>query len=174
MGIPNVPGLTQHSTILYFFVIWDVKYRWSIQKPKYEQQRSSGWAINQDLLKVEIMVLTHTVSHRGTTQVLKMLLHQQISNESLSLTGEFKEGLRKAKRAKAEEERKDYYALLQVSFTYVLLQVSLSFTSIFIFLWRFKAWSCSSFCPKTNALFVIRWKRRPRWRRSRKLTEKRR
>ena len=79
-----------------------------------------------------------------------MLLHQQISNESLSLTGEFKEGLRKAKRAKAEEERKDYYALLQVSFTYVLLQVA--FTSIFIFLWRFKAWSCSSFCPKTNAI----------------------
>ena len=36
------------------------------------------------------------------------------------------------------------------AFTYVLLQVA--FTSIFIFLWRFKAWSCSSFCPKTNAI----------------------
>ena len=87
-----------------------------------------------------------------------MLLHQQISNESLSLTGEFKEGLRKAKRAKAEAERKDYYALLQVFFT-----------SIFICLWRlvqgvflFKIfyciskalllWSCSIFCPKTNAI----------------------
>ena len=31
------PDEEKHSTILYFFVIWDEKYRW---------QRSSSWAIN--------------------------------------------------------------------------------------------------------------------------------
>ena len=38
-------------------------------------------------------------------------------NWKSQMTGEYKEGLRKAKRAKAELERKDYYALLQVTFS---------------------------------------------------------
>ena len=66
--------------------------------------------------------------------MLKMLLHQQISNESLSLTGEFKEGLRKAKRAKAEEERKDYYALLQVSLSLQSLSVFGDWYRVFFFI----------------------------------------
>ena len=115
------------------------------------------------------MVLTH----RGITLVLKMLQHQQISNESLSLTGEFKEGLRKAKRAKAEEERKDYYALLQVSLSLMFCSRSLSLQSLSFF-GDSKLGVVLVFAQKPMLLFEIRWKRRPRWKRSRKLTEKRR
>ena len=73
--------------------------------------------------------------------------------------GDYKEGLRKAKRAKADEDRKDYYSLLQVD----------------------SSW-CASFLllvPLENYDSVTRTKiplfrstRVPRWRRSRKLTER--
>ena len=35
--------------------------------------------------------------------------------------GDYKEGLRKAKRAKADEDRKDYYSLLQVDISWMCL-----------------------------------------------------
>ena len=46
------------------------------------------------------------------------------------MKGDYKEGLRKAKRAKAEEERKDYYALLQVTRQLVLLVILVDFDII--------------------------------------------
>ena len=73
--------------------------------------------------------------------------------------GDYKEGLRKAKRAKADEDRKDYYSLLQVDMSWMCVFSSSCTTG--------KLWFCHQ---NKNP----RWTRVPLWRRSRKLTERRR